>query len=47
MPASFVASILHSKSGGLQIVFSSMAFKVEIEDKMAIKESDKIPPPFC
>ena len=22
-----------------------MAFKVEIEDKMAIKESDKIPPP--
>lgn len=44
-PVSFVASILHSESGGLQIVFSSMAFKIEIEDKTAIKGSDKIPPP--
>lgn len=47
VPASFVASILHSESGCLQIVFSSMAFKIEIEDKIAIKGSDKIPPPFC
>lgn len=47
LPASFVASILHSEFGGLQIVFSSMAFKIEIENKTAIKGSDKIPPPFC